>query len=68
MSDIDVVVHPDRCMATGVCRDAAPDVFGADSDGWVRLLLPHPPLDRLEAVLEAADYCPLAAIDVTEGN
>ncbi len=68
MSGIEVTVHPDRCMATGACRTVAPDVFGEDDQGWVRLLLPRPPADRLADVLEAADSCPLAAIDVVEGN
>lgn len=59
-----IIVHPERCMATGQCRAAAPDVFGADDDGWVRLLEPRPAADRLDDVRNAAESCPLAAIEV----
>jgi ferredoxin len=59
-----VAVHAERCMAMGYCRSAAPDVFGADAGGWVRLLEPRPAADRLDEILNAAESCPVAAIDV----
>lgn len=52
-------------MAAGQCHAAAPDVFAAGDDGWVRLLQPRPAADRLSAVRNAADLCPLAAIEIT---
>lgn len=64
MNGIQVTVHPERCMASGHCRAAAPDVFGTDDVGWVRLLEPRPAADRLDDVLGAAESCPLAAIEV----
>lgn len=64
MSGIEITVHPERCMATGQCRAAAPDVFGTGDSGWVRLLEPRPAADRLDDILDAAESCPLAAIDV----
>ncbi|MGH3253464.1 MAG: ferredoxin [Trebonia sp.] len=64
MSGIEITVHPDRCMATGQCRAVAPDVFGADDSGWVRLLEQQPAKDRLDDILHAAESCPLAAIEV----
>ncbi|XRQ08731.1 ferredoxin [Actinomadura welshii] len=66
MSDIEigVAVHPDRCMAMGFCRAVAPGVFGAGDDGWVHLLEPHPAAERLDDVQDAADSCPLGAIEV----
>ncbi|MDN3354142.1 ferredoxin [Actinomadura sp. DC4] len=64
MSGIDIAVHPERCMAMGLCRAVAPDVFGTDDDGWVRLLEPGPVADRIDDVLDAAESCPVSAIDV----
>ncbi|GAA2713151.1 ferredoxin [Micromonospora olivasterospora] len=63
---IEVTVHPERCMAMGHCRAAAPVVFGADDSGWVRLLEPRPAADRPDDVLHAAESCPVTAIDVDE--
>jgi ferredoxin len=68
VSGIDIAVHAERCMATGLCRAVAPDVFGADDSGWVRLLEPRPAEDRLDDVLDAAESCPVAAIDVRQGR
>ena len=64
MSGIEITVHPERCMAIGHCRAVAPDVFGREDSGWVRLLAPRPAADRLDDILNAAESCPLAAIDV----
>jgi len=64
VSGIEITVHPERCMAIGQCRAAAPDVFGVGDSGWVRLLEPRPTADRLDDVLDAAESCPLAAIEV----
>jgi ferredoxin len=64
VNGIQVTVYPERCMASGHCRAGAPDVFGTDGGGWVRLLEPRPTADRLDGVIDAADSCPLAAIEV----
>ncbi|GAA3568093.1 hypothetical protein GCM10022222_59980 [Amycolatopsis ultiminotia] len=66
MSDVRITVHPQWCMANGACRAAAPDVFGTDEAGWVRLVEPRPPAGRLDAVRAAADSCPVAAIEVDD--
>jgi ferredoxin len=60
-----IVVHADRCAASGGCRQVAPEVFGSEPGGWVRLLDESP--DRpLDDVLDAHDACPLNAIDVLD--
>jgi len=64
VSNLEVVVHADRCMGSGGCRKAAPTVFGADSEGWVSLLDSMPSRDLLDDLLEAYDVCPVAAIEV----
>ncbi|MFF0501957.1 ferredoxin [Nocardia aobensis] len=63
-SDMTVTVHPERCMGSGICRRAAPAVFGADAEGWVTLLDAEPTRDLVDGVLEAAEECPTAAIEV----
>jgi ferredoxin len=64
VSGIEITVHPERCMAIGQCRAAAPDIFGTSDSGWVRLLEPRPAADRLGDIVDAAESCPLAAIEV----
>jgi ferredoxin len=64
VSGIEITVHPERCMAIGQCRAAAPDVFGTGDSGWVRLLKSRPAADRLDDILTAAESCPLTAIEV----
>ena len=51
-------------MAVGECRTNAPDVFGTGESGWVRLLEPRPAAGGLDAVLNAVESCPVAAIEV----
>lgn len=60
-----VVVHEDRCAASGGCRQVAPDVFGSEPGGWVRLLQERPD-QSLDDILDAHDACPLRAIDVLD--
>ncbi len=55
-------------MASGICREAAPAVFGADSDGWVTLLDATPNSGLLEGVLEASDECPTSAISLVRSS
>lgn len=54
-------------MASGACRRAAPGVFGATREGWVTVLDPTP-IGQDEDVLAAAQRCPVAAIDVDDGD
>lgn len=60
---VHVEVRAESCMASGYCVRKAPLVFGADRDGWVRLLDADPHGQTAE-VMEAAGLCPVAAIDV----
>jgi ferredoxin len=65
--ELTVVVHPDWCMGNGSCRRIAPEVFGADDEGWVRLLDAHP-VNRTSEVLEAREACPQAAIEALDAS
>lgn len=62
-----VTVDQEKCCAGGNCVMLAPDVFDQrDSDGVVVLLTDAPAQDLHDAVREAADVCPTAAISVDE--
>jgi ferredoxin len=59
-----VTTHTDRCIASGACVLASPQVFDQDEDGIVVLLDPHPPESEQESAREAARACPAMVIDV----
>jgi ferredoxin len=62
-----VLVDQDKCVASGQCVVAAPDVFDQrDSDGVVVLLDAAPPAGQAEDVRHAAAVCPALAIAVEE--
>jgi ferredoxin len=62
-----VTVDQDKCVASGQCVLAAPDVFDQrDEDGVVVLLNPHPPAAWTADVRRAAAVCPALAITVEE--
>ncbi|MFD6195246.1 ferredoxin [Mycobacteriaceae bacterium NPDC060252] len=58
--------HPDQCMSAGTCIRMAPKYFGADDDGWVRLLQQTASEEDIAAVRSAAAACPTASIDIDE--
>lgn len=53
-------------MNSGRCRAIAPEVFGADAEGWVALKDPNPDERWLDAVAEAAQACPTGSIEIDE--
>ncbi|RSS82228.1 ferredoxin [Streptomyces sp. WAC06614] len=58
-----VSVARTRCIGSGQCALALPDVFDQDpADGRVVLLDPEPPGELRDAVEEAVDRCPVQAI------
>ena len=62
-----VFVDQDKCVASGQCVLAAPDVFDQrEQDGIVVLLAENPPAELADAVREAAALCPALAIEVSE--
>jgi len=62
-----VVVDHERCVASGACVEACPEVFAQDDDGIVVVLNDSPGEHLHEAVQEAIDSCPAAIIDAVEG-
>jgi ferredoxin len=53
-------------MANGSCQRTAGEVFGSTAEGWVVLLDEHPRLELREAVVRAADSCPVGAIEIVD--
>jgi ferredoxin len=64
---MNVGIDEEKCVGSGQCVLAAPDVFDQrDSDGIVALLQDTPPESRLANVREAATLCPAGAIRIQE--
>jgi ferredoxin len=56
-----------KCVASGQCVMAAPDVFDQrDDDGVAILLQEYPGVELHEETREAAAICPAAAIRLVE--
>jgi ferredoxin len=53
-------------MANGSCQRAAGEVFGNTSEGWVTLLDERPRAELHDAVIRAADTCPVGAIEIID--
>jgi ferredoxin len=62
-----VFVNRGRCVGSGSCALAVPAVFEQSSkDGRVVLVTESPGPQLQEATEEAADFCPVSAITVTD--
>jgi ferredoxin len=61
------IVDTEKCIGSGSCVNADPDVFDQrEEDGIVVLLDENPSPEHLEAVRNAAQICPAMAIVVEE--
>jgi ferredoxin len=62
-----VQIDPERCQGHGRCYDIAPDLFGADGEGYgtVRSGDPVPPERESDGLMSAAN-CPESAVVVLE--
>ena len=58
-----IVIDRSLCSGFGACAELAPDVFEVDDGGLVSLRVG---MSDDDAVLEAADACPMGAISVVE--
>jgi ferredoxin len=62
-----VIVDTEKCIGSGSCVTADPDVFDQrEDDGSVILLAENPSLEHLDAVRKAERLCPAMAIVVEE--
>ena len=61
-----VELEADKCVASGQCVLAAPDVFDQDDDGIAILLDERPADENLDGVRAAVAICPAAAIRLVD--
>jgi len=61
-----ITVDSAGCVGSGLCSLAVPEIFDQDErDGTVVLVADRPAPDLHDAVLEAAELCPVQAISTT---
>lgn len=63
---LDVRVDPDLCVGNAMCRALAERTFVADESG--QSVVADPGAEPLEAILQAAEDCPMSAISVTDAD
>jgi ferredoxin len=61
---MEITVDAEKCIASGGCVFACPEVFGQDDDGFVLLLQPNPSDGLASKINDAIDACPAAVIDM----
>lgn len=60
-----VIADRNRCIGSGLCASAVPEVFEQDDDdGCVVLLLEHPVESQQDEVEEAVRSCPSQALRI----
>ena len=52
------------CIGCGMCEGTCPDVFAINDDGVAEATVEEVPADAEDAAQEAADNCPVSAIEV----
>ena len=60
-----VNIDRDKCIGSGACVIACPEVFSQDGDGLVVLLDAAPPRPFQDRVVEASKACPASVIWTT---
>jgi ferredoxin len=63
---LQVAVDADKCIGSGACVLACPEVFAQDEGAIVRLLDDHPAPALEERVRQAEQACPAQVITVVE--
>jgi ferredoxin len=54
----------ENCIGCGACTAVCPDVFDLNDDGVAENILGEVPADLEESVKEAAESCPVEAIEL----
>lgn len=58
------VTVSEECIGCGLCESTAADVFSVNDDGVAEVIVDEVPADMEDDVQEAADSCPVSAIEV----
>jgi ferredoxin len=66
MKTVRIAIDREKCVGSGLCAIAAPEVFGQDDDGIVVLLTEWPSPMSHPSVADAVRGCPTAAISTQE--
>ena len=61
-----VRVDKDVCIGCGVCNATCPEVFDWDDDGKMTVVVDEVPAELEQTVEDAANDCPVQAIEVEE--
>ncbi len=61
-----VRIDGERCQGHGRCYSLAPEVFGADDDGFGTVLADPVPTDCSQAAVLAERNCPEGAVSVED--
>ena len=59
-----IVFDADACACHGQCVSAAPELFAFDDAGNLKVLIVEPPPELYDAAEDAADLCPVQAIQL----
>jgi len=54
----------EECIGCGLCESTAPEVFAINDDGLAEAIVDEVPADMESEAQEAADNCPVSAIEV----
>ena len=63
-----IKVAEDLCIGCGICEGIAPEVFSLETEPYAVVLLDPIPEEFQDAVREAAESCPEAAIEIEEST
>ena len=61
-----VIVDLSRCLGSGNCLAAVPEVFDQEDDGTARVLDANPPPELRSAIEHAVRMCPGMAISIDD--
>ena len=57
-------VDQDTCISCGLCPSLCPEIFQFNDDGKAEAIVKEVPTDLEDSAQEAADSCPVSAIEV----
>jgi ferredoxin len=65
MFTMKVIVDRDTCIGCGMCQQVCAEIFLLDEEGLARAIVEVPGPDLYDCAREAAEICPVEAIELT---